>query len=221
MLILSAGAMRTTLDWSFLRLVVAAVLVAGACSPAGTSGPGGDGGANGGDGSEPTTPDGFVSATVGTGTQSPLCPVGSTMPWMTVGEATTGKPATVLSGNDGVTMTCSVRASGNGYDVSASVTATGSQGGSFTLVSPPGTGAVTVSGGQGIQASFGSAAAAATYQGNDCVVSFTYLGGPIPDSPSVFPGRIWGHLSCPTAQAAPSTTSCDAEADFLFETCEL
>jgi hypothetical protein len=220
MLILSAGAMRTTLDWSLLRLGVAAVLVAGACSPAGTSGPGGDGGTNGGDGSEPTTPDGFVSATVGTGTQSALCPVGSTMPWVTVGEATTGKPATVLSGNDGVTMTCSVRTSGNGYDVSVSVTATGSQGGSFTLVSPPGMGAVTVSGGQGIQASFGSTPGSATYHESDCVLSFTYLGAPIPDSPSVFPGRIWGHLSCPAAQTASNATTCDAEADFLFETCQ-
>jgi hypothetical protein len=220
MLILSAGAMRTSLDWSFLRLGVAAVVVAGACSPAGPSGPGNDGGANGDDGSEPTTPDGFVSATVGTGTQSPMCPLGSAMPWVTVGEATTGKPATVLSGNDGVTMTCSVRTSGSGYDVSASVTATGSQGGSFTLVSPPGMGAVTLSGGQGIQASFGSTPASATYQESDCVLSFTYLGGPIPDSPSVFPGRIWGHISCPTAQVAPSTTSCDAEADFLLEQCE-
>ncbi len=199
-------------------LGVAAVVVAAACSP-GTGGSGADAGGNGDDGAEPTTPDGFVSATVGTGTQSPLCPVGSAMPWLTVGTATGGRPATVLTGKDGVTMTCSVRADGNGYDVSASVTATGSQGGSFTLVSPPGTGAVTVAGGQGIPASFGSTPASATYQESDCVLSFTYQGGPIPDSPSVFPGRIWGHLSCPEAQTGQSTTTCDAEADFLFEQC--
>ena len=215
--ILSSGAMRTFLEMSCLLLAIFSTVPA--CSSPGTGGSGGDGGQNGDDGGEPTTPDGFVSATVGTGTQSPLCPLGSAMPWLTVGEATTGKPMTVLSGNDGVTMTCSVRASGNGYDVSASVTATGRQGGSFTLVSPPGTGAVTVSGGQGIQASFGSTAASATYQQSACVVSFTYLGSPVPDSPSVFPGRIWGHLSCPSATTAPNTTTCDAEADFLFEEC--
>ena len=214
MRILFASAMRTTIETLCLVLVMGA----GACSP-GTTGSGGDGGAGGDDGAEPVTPDGFVAATVGSGTQSPLCPIGSAMPWVTVGQPTTGKPATVQTGNGDVTLTCSVRAVGKGYDVSASVTVAGSQGGSFTLASPAGMGAVTISGGQGIQASFGSTSAAATYQESDCVLSFTYEGSPIPDSPSVFPGRIWGHLSCPAAQTATSATPCDAEADFLFEQC--
>jgi hypothetical protein len=215
MRILSAEGMRTTFET--LGFALAAVAVA--CSPA-SGGSGGDGGPGGDDGGPPPTADGFVAATVGTGTQSPLCPVGSAMPWVTVGTATTGKPATVQSGLSDVTMTCSVLAFGKGYDLAANVSVAGSHGGTFTMASPAGAGAVTVSGGQGIQASFDSTAEGATYQSSACVLSFTYMGAPIPDSPSVFPGRIWGHLSCPSAQTASSTTTCDAETDFLFEQCE-
>jgi hypothetical protein len=132
--------------------------------------------------------------------------------------ATQGKPATVLTGSD-ATIVCSVRSSAHGYDVSISVTVPGTQGGAFTLDSPPGLGAVTVSGGAGLTASFASTPAAATYQQSDCVLTFTYQGEPVPDSPSVFPGRIWGHVSCPAAQAQGTSSTCDAEADFLFEQC--
>jgi hypothetical protein len=86
-----------------------------------------------------------------------------------------------------------------------------------------------------VNASSGGTVSAALSTGNfgnfgasDCTVTFTYNGGKIPTSPVIAPGRVWGHLSCPTIGStsgmmvgSPSTTEiCDVEADFLFENCE-
>jgi hypothetical protein len=44
--------------------------------------------------------------------------------------------------------------------------------------------------------------------------------GPVPASPPIAAGRIWGHLRCPHAfdNETPSVV-CDVEADFMFENC--
>ena len=70
-----------------------------------------------------------------------------------------------------------------------------------------------------------------TYRETDCTISFTYQQEAVPDNPPIAAGRIWGHISCPTAQVAGQTVmlpdggtqnrQCDAEADFLFEQCGL
>lgn len=200
-------------------LPAVAVAVCVACSPTDPAQAGDDGGD--GDGQAAISPEGFVAATVGSGAQSPDCPIGSPMPWLSIGSATSGTPAIVESSSS-ATIDCAVRAVGKGYDVSVSVVVQGPGGGSFTLDSPQGLGAVRVSGAQGLAASFASTQAGATYQESDCTLSFTYLGQPVPDSPSVFPSRIWAHVSCPTAQpqgASDASDTCDGEADFLFERC--
>ena len=190
------------------------VAAGAACSSGGSAGNGSDGGA--GDDASTTHPDGFVAATLGTGTTSTSCPLAAVMPWASIGTATGGKPSTTES-NSSVTIACSVHASGHGFDVSLSAVPTG-QGGSFTLTSPAGQGAVTVAGGQ-VDVNFGGTQAAGPYEQSNCTLSFTYQGGPVPDSPSVFPGRIWAHVSCPAAQDQGGTDTCDGEADFLFEGC--
>jgi hypothetical protein len=92
-----------------------------------------------------------------------------------------------------------------------------------------GKGAVNAAvGGAGITAVFESGANG-TFQSSDCTLTFQYEGGPVPASPPIAAGRIWGHVSCPAAQASGQTVTgpdggsqprqCDGEADFLFEQC--
>jgi hypothetical protein len=185
----------------------------------------------------PATPDAFIGATVGVGSQSPpsLCNFsGASDQFLDIGVATGGKPTVVQDGNSQtggaqVHVSCSVTTAANGFDISLNASLGGPQGGSLTITSPSGQGAVTASGGSGITASFQSGNQG-LYRETDCTISFTYDGTPVPDSPPIAAGRIWGHISCPAAQSANGQTvtgpdggsqpvQCDAEADFLFEQC--
>jgi hypothetical protein len=183
--------------------------------------------------SAPQSPDGFLAATMDVGAMSPatLCNFGSTQQWLDIGTATGGKPTTVQDGsqNAGATVhvTCTVSAVGSGFDVLLSATQGGLMGGSVTISSTSGQGAVTASGGT-VHASFQSGTLG-DFTESDCQISYTYQGQMVPDSPPIAAGRIWGHVSCPTAQNSGSTVmlpdggsqfrQCDGEADFLFEQC--
>ncbi|HEY6462471.1 MAG TPA: hypothetical protein VIY73_20020, partial [Polyangiaceae bacterium] len=200
-----------------------------------------DGDAGAGGGTDASTDDGglaadaFVQATMGPGPQSPntLCQLGTTQPWLAIGAATGDDPTRVKDGStqsgEAVHVACTVQPSGSGFDVDLSATLAGLQGGSLTITSPSGQGAVTLaSGATGLTAVFQSAQGG-TYQSSDCTLTFQYQGGPVPDSPAIAPGRIWGHVSCPAAQRSGQTVpgpdggmqarQCDGEADFLFEDC--
>jgi hypothetical protein len=63
-----------------------------------------------------------------------------------------------------------------------------------TITSPAGAGAVTTSGGTGITASLYSSVDQGPYAETNCTVSYTYQGQPVPVSPAVAAGRIWGHI---------------------------
>ncbi len=150
-------------------------------------------------------------------------------PWLLAGQATTELPVTVhdgdSTGNDVFSVTCSVHAVGAGFDVSLALSDQGPQGGGVTITSRPGAGDVTASGASGITATFTSAEGAVA-RGRNCAITPTYQGQPVPNNPSVFAGKIWGHVSCPMAVlvaegGAPDASGppCDAEADFLFEGC--
>ena len=63
-----------------------------------------------------------------------------------------------------------------------------------------------------------------------CTITYEYdpfgtTGGvagdqPVPTSPPIAAGRIWGHIKCPNAVSTSTPgVACDAEADFLFEQC--
>ncbi len=213
-------------------------------SPGGGDGAVGEDGAVGGDGASDAScgesgpscypADGFVQATMGPGPSSPpsTCQLGTTQSWLTVGSPAPGKPNVVANGGqqngDPVQVICSVVPVNAGFDVSLQMTTEGSQGSSLTITSPPGLGAVTLAaGGQGITAKWQSATFSSAVE-TDCTIVFTYEGQPVPNTPTIAAGRVWGHLSCPQAvfnetvmDADGGTTAlhCDGEADFLFEQC--
>lgn len=169
------------------------------------------------DGGATSNADAFVQATV--------CSV----PWLLVGQATTELPVTVhdgdSTGNDVFGVTCTVHAVGAGFDVSLSLSDQGPEGGTVAITSRAGAGEVTASGGSGITATFRTARGEVA-RGSNCTITPTYQGQQVPVNPSVFAGKIWGHVSCPAATltaegGAPDAAGgpCDAEADFLFENC--
>jgi hypothetical protein len=176
----------------------------------------------------PAPADAFVLAQVDKGSNT-TCNEGTLTTVAAIGTATGGKPTTVndgdsQSGSSTVHVSCSVTTAANGFDVSLNATLEGLQGGSLTITSPPGQGAVTESGGSNITGVFQSATLG-VYRQTNCTIQFTYNGDPVPDQPPIAAGRIWGHLSCPGAKLNGGTTPsgadvlCDAEADFLFEQC--
>jgi len=210
------------------RTVVASIAVAMgvfACSSS-SSGGGSGGGVDGG-----IPSDAFVAAQVG-GSGDACNLTSPVMGWLPVGMATANKPTTVTNGGSTgsgtATISCTVHPSGNGFDISLSVTVAGTPGGNVTITSRAGAGAVTMAGGTGISASFYSDDRG-PYASDDCTLTFTYEGQPVPVSPAVAAGRIWGHIDCPDAtengmtttgpDGGPTPVSCPASADFLFEAC--
>ena len=177
----------------------------------------------------------YVTATVQPGTQSSngsdLCGFGQQMSFVIIGTPTAPLPTTVTDGNTQagalVHVTCSVRASGDGFDIQASANVEGLNGGTFTL-----TGHVNAMGGMGLAASFNNANNGTFSQSEGasggCTVSYT--GDPPPQNPAVAAGRIWGHVDCEAASRSDELTqlpdggsvprTCQAVADFLFEDCD-
>jgi hypothetical protein len=177
------------------------------------------------------TADAFVSATVGAGSDPMICAFGGTpMPWLEIGDGVGGNPTRINNGGsngDGsVDVNCTVHPDGNGFDISLSAELTGPMGASL-IIQSSGSGAVTTSGGT-VQASFGSGTNG-SYSSNNCTITYTYNGTAVPDSPPIAAGRIWGHVDCPAAMdtsstktgpdGGPTSDTCDANADFLFEQC--
>jgi hypothetical protein len=158
-----------------------------------------------------------------------MCNFGSRVTVLDIGTPSSPLPTALHDGDTSagsqVAVACAVTPVGNGFDVTLSAAISGPMGGSLTIDSPSGLGAVTATGGTGIASVFESAGAG-TYSGTACTIAFTYKGGAVPTSPPIAPGRIWGHISCPTAtSSAPASSGdfvpqCDAEADFLFENCQ-
>jgi hypothetical protein len=177
-------------------------------------------------------PDAYMAAEVGGGPDCKTFPSPVTT-WLPVGTDTADKPTTVTdqgsTGTGTASVQCMVHPQGNGFDVSLSVEVDGNPGGHVTITSPSGAGAVTTSGGTGISASFYNSVDLGPYSENDCTISYTYMGAPVPISPPIAAGRIWGHLTCPHAAESGQTTTgpdggptgiaCLASADFLFEQC--
>jgi hypothetical protein len=176
-------------------------------------------------------PDAYMAAEVGGG---PDCPFPSPVTtWLPVGTDTADKPTTVTdqgsTASGTASIDCTVHPSGGGFDISLSVSVAGSPGGNVTITSPSGAGAVTTSGGTGITASFYNSVDQGPYSETNCTISYTYLGAPVPISPPIAAGRIWGHINCPDATSSGMTTTgpdggatvrqCPASADFLFEQC--
>jgi hypothetical protein len=185
-------------------------------------------------GTKPAAPDAFIQASVGPGggNSVTVCQLGTVEPFLSIGTATGDSPTRVTDGNQQagstVHISCTVATSGSGFDINLNATQEGLQGGSLTITSPGGQGAVTTSGGTGITAVFQSGQNG-TFRSTSCTVSFQYQGLTVPDDPPVAAGRIWGHISCPDSEVSGQTVpapdggtenrTCDGEADILFEQC--
>jgi hypothetical protein len=183
---------------------------------------------------KPAAPDAFIEASMGPGPTDPnsVCGLGSQKPWLDIGVATGDNPTRVTDGNQQagstVHISCTVATSGSGFDINLNATQEGLQGGSLTITSPGGQGAVTTSGGSGITAVFESGQNG-TFRSTSCTISYQYQAGTVPDNPPIAAGRIWAHISCPDSEVSGQTVTapdggtqnrtCDGEADILFEQC--
>jgi hypothetical protein len=137
-----------------------------------------------------------------------------------------------------VAVTCTIHQVGGGFEISLSAIANGpGNGGSLTITSPAGQGAVTTMPSSGISASFVGGGAGLAYREQvsasdptGCTITYAYdpsgsAGGaagdvPVPTKPPISARRIWGHIKCPKAALTEQPgIVCDAEADFMFEQC--
>jgi hypothetical protein len=105
-------------------------------------------------------------------------------------------------------LTCSVKASGGGFQVAGLLTLTGATGGSFSV-----TGLFNPSGDQS-NISVSLTRQGSTYKQNDCVATY-----PDPNQ-TVAAGRVWATVSCPNADNASAQRTCEALATFRFENCD-
>jgi hypothetical protein len=123
-----------------------------------------------------------------------------------------------------VQISCSVQPTGGSFAINLAVQQgnIGMGAGSFSVsgtVDP-------VNGGTGLNGNV-STMTAGNYSSSSCTLTFNTPGaGASPVGSPVVGGRIWAHLSCPAAQnpGVPADTkgtpsTCDAEADFIFEFC--
>jgi hypothetical protein len=226
---------------SLLTLLALSAAAIAACSGGNGVGTGGDGGkdttssssggstSSGGD-AMAIASDAFAVASIQPGTGG-LCAFAQQATLLDVGVATSNQPSTVANGGSQagakVTVACAVHPHYNGYDIDLNVELVAR--GALHVFST-GPGAVTSSGGTGISAAFSTTVggSAQTYSADDCTLTYMYQAAPISNPMPVAPGRIWGHVSCPNAQAMTDVLlpdggtvpqQCDAEADFLFENC--
>jgi hypothetical protein len=155
----------------------------------------------------------FVAASLLSGA-SGSCALTDT-PVVFIGTNETGVP----TGTGGVTVTCSVTPSGNGFRVIASAsTATSAFAITGTLFDGDPTAMQA-----GVTASFASNATGVyTSDGDEgCTVNVTATPAE-PDATGIMgiaAGRVWGNLGCPTLSEPKGTSICEGIAEFKFEDC--
>ena len=110
-----------------------------------------------------------------------------------------------------VSLTCSVKADGDNFDVLVTATLSGATGGSVTITGtiPPGTPS-------GANVTMNVTHNAQTFKSNTCTVTFDPTLGH-----AIAAGRVWANIDCPDADNNQSSTEqmCDANAQFRFENC--
>jgi hypothetical protein len=133
----------------------------------------------------------------------------------------------------GVSVTCSVTKSGDGFTVFASVSLSSAAGaGSFTVQTASG---ATFTGNgpeQNVQATFQSGQNGGQFKGTACSIAYTRPDGSGVDTTGngngmgVAPGRLWGYLTCADTvnsgtkiQNGTADESCSFSAEFRFENC--
>ncbi len=116
-------------------------------------------------------------------------------------------------GQGTASVSCSVKAAGDGFDVAASVALSGATGGLFRIegkLKPN-----TTEDQSGVYAIFTGRLSNGNYEQKDrtCIVSFEGAQG-------VAAGRVWGDIECPTAEDTTAKSTCRAVAEFRFENCD-
>jgi hypothetical protein len=140
---------------------------------------------------------------------SATCPVGGGDVW-TIGDAS-GNPVKDGDTQTGaaVNVTCSVKAAGGGFDVTATAKIQG--GGSLTV---SGHFDGTTNDQKNITGTFVDVKGTlGTYVEKDCTASFLAGEG-------IATGRVRAELECPTATDSTKGYICDAHASFRFENCD-
>jgi hypothetical protein len=164
-------------------------------------------------GGKPPSAEVAIHFTVSPGDNSAAtCQVGGGVDW------SIGDPDSVTTVSDGsahVAVQCAV--SGNnssGFTVTAQTTY--GTIGSFLISGHfpgPAAGSGAIPTATGIHAEFNSnQGLIADMSANDCTVTFTGNQG-------IAPSRIWGVIDCPDANDPKRSTTCDGNAEFLFENC--
>ncbi len=165
-------------------------------------------------------PRAYVSATL-TSTGGACSGVQGTQQILTIGTFALNSPTRVAEGGP-IHITCTVSGSDPNFKVQLSASSDSTvSGGSLQI---EGSGISVASGSQSLTAAF-VGTNYGEYQGTNCTLTYSYDNVTGPGIGGVAPGRIWGHVSCPgavndgltTTNGQPST--CDAEADFVFENC--
>ena len=152
-----------------------------------------------------------IASFVGPGTLAPASGCGQAPgSWVEIGD--NSKPASDGDGQNGgsVRVSCSVTPAGDGFAVVASATLSGSGdlSGSITI-----DGHFTATGEQtGIAATF-TKGNTGTFRQKDCTVTYTT---PLQ---TVAAGRVWGFITCPTADLTGQNRICEAKGEFKFENC--
>ena len=182
---------------------------------------------------KPATEDAYVSAFLGGGGGS-LCPLGVNTQVLVVGsmQAST-EPMTFPEGQAGLSVDCTVSPSGGGFDIQLSASQPGAAGGALIV-----SGHVDGDTGGTVNAQFESQMAGSTYAAitatNNCMLTYTYMGQPVPSGERISAGSIFAHIDCPNAETQGGSISgmqvttedggaanaqCPGTADFLFQNC--
>jgi hypothetical protein len=169
----------------------------------------------------PTSPGncvGFVAAT-------PVIAVGNPA----VGGANPMPASRVANGAQQVTIACTVRPSGSGYVVDVIINQANTMGsGAARLEAYTAAGQVIdpVNGGTMNVVTDLTTTTSGAYHFDTCSISFNTPSAGSPSGSYIAAGRIWAHLSCDgivnmtsMTGTPPMPSTCDAEADLIFENC--
>jgi hypothetical protein len=170
--------------------------------------------------SDPTPPPARVvlESDIGPGMAGDMACMISATNWVEIGSF--GNPPTIPvrpvdnntdNGNGNVSVVCSVKGDdANGYDVSASATLQGAEGGTVSIA-----GHFATTGDQSnLNVSFQNAMYGAFRQA-DCTATYTDN-----KNMGVAPGRVWASLNCPAIVRPDQMRTCAATAQFRFENCD-
>jgi hypothetical protein len=149
------------------------------------------------------------------------CNFSSSTDWLVIGSfppptnpGQQNTPIPTADGNDQVHVACTVSGGGGSFSVNLNASLdTVNTGGSLVITGNN----ISAQGGQGLTATFNSQSGGG-YRATGCTLT-----PPNPGVPNggafIAPGRVWAHISCPMATRPDTGSTCDAEADFLFQNC--